>query len=717
MNELAERYLKYHDEQTAIDLVRCARCQNLHNLGCIIAEYLVSIFQHSFYIKEEYAIMLYYKQEYDKSYLMFQSMLDMRNLSQQQINLVILNQKFCIDFFKDKYINYNQELVNDIIGYTKQDKRFPLITLTITSCKRLDLFVKTINSFMQCCKDIHLIDEWFCVDDNSSIEDRLRMQALYPFINFYFKTLEEKGHPQSMNIIRKYVKTPYTFHMEDDWLFFESRNYLSECLEVLGQSSKIGQCLINKNYTEVSNDNDVKGGELKISPTGLRYYIHEYCVTDKEYQDFLERHGPGNSSSYWPHFSFRPSLLRTKIYEELGEFNETISHFEMDYSYRYINKGYISAFLEKTYCLHIGRLTSERDNKNIPNAYDLNNECQFSGKETKLSKLPFRMKTFVMNLDRRPDRMTEFNKHVKSTNFLDIERFSAIDGSKLVSTPQLQQIFENNDYNMREGMVGCAMSHINLYIQLLKDPNNDTYCIFEDDIDFVPDFQNKLLLCVNQLHNTNWDMLYLGHHLWSHHIDENVYSKTLTPKIEQFNREKSLQVSLGGTGGYMITKRGAEKLLDFINLTGMTNGIDTVQQKSADILNIFYTYPHLIYSECIKNNPETCDTDIQHNFKSLTLSLEKRLEEELKFYPIISCISTNEINSKIMNPDTNVIPYFYISDNKQEIKDIVSLCKHPCYTLEDKIVFVVPNEDNGRYFHSFKKYGVWNIDDAIQFIS
>lgn len=71
-------------------------------------------------------------------------------------------------------------------------KDFPLITLTITSCKRLDLFVKTINSFMQCCKDIHLIDEWFCVDDNSSIEDRLRMQELYPFINFYFKTLEEK---------------------------------------------------------------------------------------------------------------------------------------------------------------------------------------------------------------------------------------------------------------------------------------------------------------------------------------------------------------------------------------------------------------------------------------------------------------------------------------------------------------------------------------------
>ena len=716
MNELAERYLKYHDEQMAIDLVRCARCQNLHNLGCILAEYLISVFPHSFYIKEEYGIMLYYKQEYDKSYLIFQSILDMRNLTEQQVNLVISNQKFSIDFFKDKYINYNQKLVNDIIGYTKQDKRFPLITLTITSCKRLDLFVKTINSFMECCKDIHLIDKWFCVDDNSSTEDRIRMQELYPFINFYFKTREEKGHPQSMNIIRKYVKTPYTFHMEDDWLFFECRNYLSECLEVLGSSQKIGQCLINKNYTEISNDHDVIGGELKKTTTGLRYYIHEYCVTDKEKQDFLERHGPGSSSSYWPHFSFRPSLLHTKIYEELGEFNETTSHFEMDYSYRYISKGYISAFLEKTYCLHIGRLTSERDNKSIPNAYDLNNECQFSGKESQLA-FPFRMKTFVMNLDRRPDRMTEFNKHVKSTNFLDIERFSAIDGSKLTPTPQLQQIFDNNDYNMREGMVGCAMSHITLYIKLLKDPNNDVYCIFEDDIDFTPDFHNKLLLCSKELDKTKWDIFYLGHHLWSHHIDDNVYSKTLTPKIEQFNMAKSFQMSLGGAAGYMITKKGAEKLLEIINVTGMTNGIDTIQQKSADILDIFYAYPHLIYSECVNNNPDTCNTDIQRNFKSLTLSLEKRLEEELKFYPIISCISTNEINSNIMNPDTNIIPYFYISDNKQEIKDIVSLCKHPCYTLEDKIVFVVPNEDNGRYFHRFKKYGVWNIDDAIQFIS
>ena len=87
MNQLAENYLKYHDEKTAIDLVRCARCQNLHNLGCILADYLETVFPNSLYIKDEHGIMLYYIREYEKSYLKFQSILDMRNLDQRQVYL------------------------------------------------------------------------------------------------------------------------------------------------------------------------------------------------------------------------------------------------------------------------------------------------------------------------------------------------------------------------------------------------------------------------------------------------------------------------------------------------------------------------------------------------------------------------------------------------------------------------------------------------------
>jgi len=521
-----------------------------------------------------------------------------------------------------------------------------------------------------------------------------------------------------MNLIRKLVKTPYMFHMEDDWRFFERHNYISECLEVLGQNTKIGQCLVNKNYAETGDDHDIRGGHFHTTSTGLRYYLHEHFSNKEEKEEFLRKYGRCKQCAYWPHFSFRPSLLRTHILSELGEFNETTSHFEMEYASRYINAGYISAFLEGIYCTHTGRLTSERNDETKENAYTLNNEAQFTGKEEQVNeqikeqvneqepKDSLCVKTFVVNLDRRPDRWEKFTQQ-EEPKFLQYQRFPAVDGSKLVPTPQLQQIFDHNDYNMRQGMVGCAMSHIKLYVQLLKDSEADMYCILEDDITFVPDFQQKFFSCVNDLRNTGWDMFYMGHHLWKQFMNDEVYSKTLWPKVEQFDRAESLRRSMGGTGGYLITKRGAEKLLDFINRTGMTNGIDTVQQKSADELNVFYAYPHLIYSECYRGDNDP-DTDIQHNYTSLTLSWEERLQQELQHYPhIIHLDALNSISEVI------TMPMCYQSDDRSKIARLARESPHPCYTLDDRVLFLVPY-DNGRYFHRFKKNGEWNIDEALQ---
>lgn len=675
-------------------------------------------FPNSLEIKDEIGIMLYYINKYEDAYFTFQNILSLKGISEIRAKNIIFNQHFCIDNIKNKYIYYSAKRILKILNRNKRS--FPLVTVTITSCKRWNLFQNTVNSFINCCKDIDLIDEWICIDDNSSEEDRRLMKEFYPFINFYFKSQKEKGHPQSMNIIRNLVRTPYIFHMEDDWQFFVRRNYISDCLDVLGQDNSIGQCLINKNYAEIASDINIKGGYFRTTSSGLRYYIHEFVSTDNERNDFVKKYGIGGTCNYWPHYSLRPSLLRTQIYHEIGPYNETVSHFEMEYSIRYIKKGYISAFLEGVYCIHIGRLTSELNNKDKPNAYDLNDEAQFSGKEEKVQNIgnsfPFRLKTFVINLDRRTDRWENFLKHPEP-KFLEYTRFSAIDGSKLIPTLQLQQIFDNNDYNMRQGMVGCAMSHIKLCIQLLEDEETDVYCLLEDDLDFVPEFEKKLLYCEQELNKTDWDIFYLGHHLWKQFIDKDVYSKTLWPKIEQFNRSESLIRSMGGTIGYMINKKGAEKLLDYINITGMTNGIDTVHQKASNIINAFYAYPHLIYSECYREGENELDTDIQFNYNSLTLPLYKRLEEEIKYYETIKKVNDIETVKSMLTHKT-IESFYYHSKNHKEIIDLTELIKeynYLYYTLDGLIIFVV-SEDNGRYFHRFKKNGKWNIDDAILYV-
>jgi GR25 family glycosyltransferase involved in LPS biosynthesis len=706
MENLAEQFLKNRDQKSCIDFIRYIRCGGFFEIGRYFSNFIRKMFPNCVDINEELGIIHYYTGEYELSYNIFKHTLGLRGLDEEKSKRLIFNQHFSIDHIKDNYTSYDIKQVQKIYNNNKI-KLSKRITLTITSCKRLDLFTKTINSFIKCCEDWYLIDEWFCVDDNSSEEDRNKMKELYPFINFYFKTFEEKGHPRSMNIIKNHVKTPFVFHMEDDWMFFEKRKYISECMEVLNNNDEIKQCLINKNYAETSPDIDIVGGLFHKTDSGLRYYLHEQTRNQQEELEFNKKYNGGKNCSYWPHFSFRPSLIKTSIFNEIGEFNENTGHFEMEYSYRYVAKNYKSAFLESIYCIHIGRLTSERNDESKLNAYKLNNESQFVNKQLKPT-----FKTFVINLDRRPDRYEKFKNQIEIKD-LKYERFSAVDGENLKPNCQLQHIFENNDYNMRKGMVGCAMSHLKLCIQLLKDDTSDTYCILEDDLDFVPDFMEKVDLCLKQLKNKDWDMLYLGHHLWKEFIDENVYSKTLEPTVQQYNRHDSLRMSMGGTGGYMITKKGAEKLLEFINKTGMTNGIDTVQQKSADDLNIFYCYPHLIYSECYRGE-NNVDTDIQKNYDSLTLDFNSFLTNELNFYKDnIVQLSIVEL-PKILNEWKENIPsniFCHIPQNL-DITNILQLINFPYYILESKFIFI-SKYGNDRLFHRFKVNNEWNIEEAL----
>lgn len=464
--------------------------------------------------------------------------------------------------------------------------------------------------------------------------------------------------------------------MEDDWKFVIKRNYITECLDVLTSYENVGQCLLNKNYAEKNTDIRIIGGNPEQTEGGTKIYIHEHCKNDDDYKKFYEKHGHGSNCAYWKHFSFRPSIHKKQVWIELGDFDEKVSHFEAAYSEKYLDKGYVSAFLDGIFCLHTGRLTSEINDTSKPNAYILNGEKQFSGKEDQTNNF----QTYVINLNKRVDRWKKFTE-LDAPKFLNYQRFSAVDGKKLVPNIQLQRIFEGNDYNMRPGMVGCAMSHIKLYIELLNS-SCDKFLILEDDITFVKDFKDKFNHLLTIL-PTDLDLCYLGHHMWPEKVTDE-YDQEKNPIIEKWDVYKSFTQSIGGTGGYIITKKGAKNLLDFINTTGMTNGIDTVQQKSANKLNIYYCRPHLIYSDCWTNNKNT-DTDIQNDFETLNYPgnvsteyperLKKNdvfnIEDALKFKEkpkVISISGTTHVSEAIdtLNKKGELFPFDKIDGGEFE---------------------------------------------------
>ncbi len=294
----------------------------------------------------------------------------------------------CINYIKDEYIFYNQEKVEELYEKSQllkendelKDKNH--VIFTVTTCKRFDLFEKTINSLINCTKDIDLIDEWLCVDDNSSEEDRALMKEKYPFFTYIFKTPEEKGHAKSMNIIRDYVIKSgykYTLHMEDDWQAVFEMDYIKPCIQIIENNNEgIKQVVQNRQYVQLirPRDIDIKGGFQRYLNNGYRYILHEfYPKGSEEESQFWKRINGGYSASYWPHYSLNPSVMDSEIYKCLGPYNENVRHFEMDYASRFTNAGFRTAFFDNITRLHIGKLIGEEGKKN---AYELNELVQFA---------------------------------------------------------------------------------------------------------------------------------------------------------------------------------------------------------------------------------------------------------------------------------------------------------------------------------------------------
>lgn len=579
------------------------------------------------------------------------------------------------NIYGKKFSIYSERKVSEVNQLLKSRPFAPNgndILITMTSCKRLNLFKETVNSFLACCSDLsEYLIEWLVVDDNSSENDKREMMNLYPFMKFIWKSPEEKGHSKSMNIIRKHVLdsgVKYVWHLEDDFRFFREGRWISKCISVLEDNSSLGQCLLNRCYGEDISVGSLIGGghrrylkneKLLKSSNFLRYYIHEYSVgeaLDKTYKKLNEQ--GLNSCAYWPHYSLRVGLTRTSVYQSIGEFNEKAEHFEMEYAYRY-KKFWLTAYLDQVVCSHIGRRTYERESGKM-NAYDLNREKQFGEKlknlpesepEIRLDSVSLKtrpqigtesqvstpiiidqqiaVKVYVLNLSRRPDRLRKF-REMNQNELTHFHRFEAVDGKLLKPSLFIQQLFEPNDYNYRRGIIGCALSHLLMWTELIGS-NLSGMIIIEDDAELTRNFIPKI---VKLIENTpDADIIFLHHHSYPGFYSSEYLDEVREPIAEEWSFEKSKRQSMGGTTAYWITKRGAMNMIKYIEENGIKFGIDWMMFHNT-LNRVYYSFPFLAYAECAQSRGlDKSDTDIQNDFECVGFkNKDEWIREELSYW-------------------------------------------------------------------------------------
>lgn len=243
------------------------------------------------------------------------------------------------------------------------------VMLSVTTCKRFDLFEQTVNSILKNWLDLDKVDFFYCVDDNSSEEDRLKMQTQFPFFTYHMKSSNEKGHRESMNVIWSKlaeVKPQYWIHMEDDWVYFKKENYVTRAISALEkyESQQIHQIVFNREYGLMMSDME----RVNVVPLGPK---QEGLVLHLKKENVQ-----GPNCAYWPHYSLQPSVSRTSKILELGNYDSVHNFFERDYADKYHAAGYQTAFFDFVYSLHIGKQHWEKDGQN---AYALNQVSQLAG--------------------------------------------------------------------------------------------------------------------------------------------------------------------------------------------------------------------------------------------------------------------------------------------------------------------------------------------------
>lgn len=231
----------------------------------------------------------------------------------------------------------------------------------------------------------------------------------------------------------------------------------------------------------------------------------------------------------------------------------------------------------------------------------------------KTSSSDIKYKIFILNLKKRLDRKNNVIQQFKSANFSEVYNFyEAIDASNIEEDIEMATLFKVNDFACRKGFIGCALSHYNMWIDLLKDPINDYYVIFEDDITLCKDFSTYFNNAKDVMQNfvKKIDILFLGYHD-SIKMTDNQNMIDLIP----FNQTKYI----GGFFSYIITKKGAQNMLNYIETNGICHGIDYLIKIITDKnISIYELHPHIVYSDWVQGG-NNIDSNIQRDISVFNL--------------------------------------------------------------------------------------------------
>lgn len=544
---------------------------------------------------DELAVCAFYTARYQESFDLSSALLASPALPERERGRLEGNRDLSVPHIKDATLSYPLAVVH-ALSQPGREVDAAEVTFTIAAGGPVGLFEHTVNSFLNCCTDLHRIGRWICIGEHSAETDREYLAARYPFFEFVPEPASAAGAgagaARRLNRLLELIETPFWLHLEDRWHFFATADYVSTAVAILDADTDLGQVVFNRNYAESIADRWIAGGLVYRTSDGIRFVAHDYDPTRTGEADETATLplNATRTNAQWPHFSLRPSLIRTAALQESGPFHETSESFEFELAHTYTDLGWRTAFFDSISATSLTELRSGQ-----AQGVDRWGDIQLNIE--------------VINLDRRPDRWATFRELATAaagTAFVDrCHRRSAIDGKELTLTPDLERRFRGNDFGFRRGVIGCALSHLEVWREVA---NGDSAClVLEDDVRLGDAFTGQLVEFLGRLDAEcpEFELAFLG---WFVH---GVVSDGQPLPTRRAASVSALDWTsyAGGTFAYLLSPPGARRLVELADSEGMQRAVDWFIADHAASLTAVCSEPPLAFSK-VSHRPDI-DSDIQ----------------------------------------------------------------------------------------------------------
>lgn len=338
--------------------------------------------------------------------------------------------------------------------------------------------------------------------------------------------------------------------------------------------------------------------------------------------------------------------------------------------------------------------------------------------------LPNRIeKIYVMNLDERKDR---WNNLLNAEPYLanKITRISAINGRNLQMNNDIYKLFKNNIFNWKKSIMGCFLSHINIWKRIINE-SGEYFMILEDDVRFVNGWLKEWNTFSKHIPD-DAELLYLGGVLppnkpmlnsclehvnesWSKIKPNTLFSSVNTP-IFHFCAYS-----------YIISKNAAKKLLDFLNTSEQKAFCPADHFIMNPILNLNKYVANSLLTHCFQDNDpiyqtaqfnnvhlvEEYDSDIMNNTDCFT-------QDDLLNFNVDNNLLDNVNIYYLVEPNSQLFEHKWISEIFSEYT-LKPLAKYE--DVKPNSWFLVQRPHADKWNVLFKQFATNNIDFRVLHLS